>query len=562
MTRYPVSSTLPIYWTQAVRPRPDHRDPLNLVCGVVKRFGNKPTKPNKKIWKDILRFAELFNRHYFKPILPDEEPTFENWIANSPYDQVRREQLTKAHKDSNLSSLNRRQRRKTFSQNKSFCKGEAYGPFKKPRLINSRVDEAKVDFGPWFKEISDRLFALPPFIKYIPFSDRPEVIKRDLMEEGSTYVADDYVAYEAHFDKQHMQLEFTYYKYMLSKCPGGREVLKRMYAALQGTNECKFEFFKVLIEATRMSGDMNTSLGNSYTNLIIHAYWYWVNCGRPTDPNILRDYVMRKIKVEGDDSAASYRNKSHIPTEEQMKLSGFKVEHLEFDNLGDMSFCGCVFDPDDMIIVTDPTKVLADFGWVPRRYVRANLKMRLELMRAKALSYKYQYNGCPIITPFCDNIIRQTSHVKIRKSIIDTTAMYERDLLKQAISNNENTKPTGMKTRLLVERLFGITVMEQLSIEIKLCSVTKPFELDELIHKTPKEWLRTADVYVKSYYDGQFWVDIPLGNAKDTLESLQQLDGVTEKTFEKFKITGKIHELPSNATIQAKDLAWTMTKGT
>lgn len=561
LVRLPVSSTLPIYWTDSVRPRPDHRDPLNLVCGIVKRFGNKPTLPDKEIWADLKRFAELFNRHYFKPLTPDQEPTFEEWLKTSPYDENRKTQLREAKAASGLNKGNRRQRRKTFKTNKSFCKDEGYDQFKKPRLINSRVDDAKVEFGPWFDAIAKQVFALPPFIKYIPFSERPEVIKRDLMKEGATYVADDYEAYEAHFDKLHMQLEMGLYKYLTSKTAAGRAWFKEMKAALTGENICTFQHFKVFIEATRMSGEMNTSLGNSYVNLIIHAYWFWVNNGRPTDSSILRNYIFNNIKVEGDDSAASYLNKAHIPTEEQMTKTGFKVEHLEYDNLGDMSFCGCVFDPEDMITCANPLKVLSSFGWVPRRYVRCGPKMRLELMRAKALSYKYQYNGCPIITPFVDNILRRTSHIKIRASIVNTTSIYERELLQAALSVSTTTKPTPWNTRLLVERLYGITIQQQLATEMRLVSVSGPFQLPELNHLIPKEWTRTARYYTSDYYDGSFICELPLGTAAETLQKLKGVEGVTEKTFKDFTIEKHNYNLPTSACVQANDAAWTLQKG-
>lgn len=536
--RSPVASTLPMFWESAVKPRPDHRDPLNLVEGAFKRNASLPTKPCPTVWKDIKRFTRLFCRHYLHPIQPGSVKRFNVWIVNTPYTQERKNQLIKLYSEMTR-GVNRRNRNNIFKKLKSFCKDEPYLTWKKPRMINSRVDAAKIFCGPIFSQMSDELFALPPFIKYTPFLERPEVIRKHLMKEGGIYAADDFESFEAHFDKQHMEIEDIFYSYMVSKLgKEGELFMDFVHGTIEGVNKCQFRDFTMEIPATRMSGEMNTSLGNSFTNLILHAYWFWVNSGRPTDPNILRSYIYENIKVEGDDSLAVYFSKELVPTSAQMALTGFKVEHLEFDNIGDASFCGAVFDPDDMNVVTDPLDVLSSFGWCGRKYIRASPKLRLELLRAKAMSYLYQYRGCPIVDPLCRRAIFLTDGVVIRQSIIDGENEYERQTLIEALLNY-NSSPTliGYKTRTLVERLYNIPIFDQLKLEAKILSLPfGPFQFPELDHLIPASWRRTSYEYVKLNHDDTFICPQPISSAEEHLTAMKNVKGA-EKSFTHFLLS-------------------------
>jgi len=222
-----------------------------------------------------------------------------------------------------------------------------------------------------------------------------------------------------------------------------------------------------------------------------------------------------------------------------LKDLGWTVKHEEFDLLGNASFCGCLFNPDDMIIITNPLKVLASFGWTPRRYIKANIKTQQELMRAKALSYLYQYTHCPIVDPFCRRIIEMTGGIKIRASIIDSFEPHKKGLILKAeedlLTDRLAYKTIPIRTRLLMEEKFGITPIEQTIMEVQLRCCTGPFNLDIIKHKIPRSWSRTADVYIRPYDDDDFCCDLPMMRADETLHRLGQLKGVTPKTFEKYK---------------------------
>lgn len=534
--RSPVSSSLPIFWSEAVRPKPDHRDPLNLVCGVIQRFGNETPPITKSIQADLKRFVDLWLRRHLKPIEPDELMTFEQWIEQSPYSSNRRAQLI-ACNNQIKNACRRRGRNKKFKRVKSFVKDEGYDAFKKPRLINSRCDAAKCFSGPVFQQISDRLFALPPFIKKIPFSDRPMVIRDALEKAGSVYCCDDYTTFEAHFTDVIMEcLEFRLYKYMVSKLSFKKEFMKFCTDIIAGENEISFDLLKVRLKAKRMSGEMNTSLGNGFSNLMVHLYSYYIKSGR--DKKAV-DEMLHSIFVEGDDSIARYTNQQHAPTAADLLALGWTVKHEVFDELGMASFCGCVFDPDDMVIISNPIRMLASFGWGQRRYISAGKQVKIELLVAKALSYLHQYTHCPIIDVFCRRVLLIYGHVKIRESVIRSFEPHKQSLIREAISKGIPAyKPIPLKTRTLMERKFGIPVGTQLLAEIHIGLIQDggPFRLDILKDFVPPSWARTANDYVTCYYDMQFRVGVPLDSASGMLDKLVAHTGAHPQILQEFSI--------------------------
>ncbi len=531
--RLPVSSSLPIYCKTAVRPKPDHRDPLNSVCGVIQRFGNEPPPVNHESLAELRRFIDLWLKRYLKPIEADEVLSFDDWINSAPYTENRREQLRQVYRCCN-SHYAESGRLKKFRRCKSFVKDEAYDDFKKPRLINSRLDEAKCFCGPIFQQISDKLFELPPFIKKVPFRDRPMVIKESLMKPGAIYACDDYSAFESHFTAEVMKnIEFRLYHYMTKKLGQRHKLFMDFcYQCLAGTTKCRFQDFTATLKATRMSGEMNTSLGNGFSNLMVHLYLVWINSGRQ---NVVAHEMLNRIFIEGDDSIASYDSKSYIPTEEQFKKMGWTIKHEEYDNFGMASFCGAVVDPDDMTILCNPIKVLCGFGWTPRRYIRAGSTLRNELMRAKALSYLYQYEGCPIVDPFSRAVLRYVGDKPIRDSVRNAMEPHKREILEQAENYYIRPQNITLRSRLMMENKFGISIVDQLFVEISFIGLNGPFSIDSLINLIPKSWLRTRDLYVSSYYDNFFKCDVPYSSAERTLKQLK-LHMPTPKILEKFKI--------------------------
>jgi len=346
-------------------------------------------------------------------------------------------------------------------------KDEAY-PLPKPcRLINARADWSKNQFGPIFSAIEKVVCKLPWFIKYTPVADRPRAIIDRLYVEGGHYVCTDYTSFEAHFTPDIMwAIERPLYRYMTGRlCSGDSDRFMGLWDMLIcSKNNIKVgNLFKAFVEGVRMSGEMNTSLGNGWSNLVLFMFALHQNGATWDD---MFDNVPGF--VEGDDGLFRIPENVKAPTSAQMESYGFSLKIDNVTDISEASFCGMVFDHEEQIIVNDPIEVLMKLSWLPRKYMNCSDTTALELLKAKAQSALHLYNGCPIVTVACARILELTKHVKITKKSYDFFDSYHIDTF--VASRGVVAQPIGKRTRELVERQYGITAEMQMKIEKQLAN--------------------------------------------------------------------------------------------
>lgn len=430
-------------------PKPDLSDASTAEAGVRKRFLLKPPSPDKEMLAELKSFVCEWLKKNLPQLPPDADTSAETWLEGCNYPRYRKEELLKLWTDRN-GVVSKRD-----YLVKSFIKDETYPEYKHARAINSRTDMFKVAVGPIFRLIEKEVFKLPYFIKKIPVAQRPEYITNLLSRIGAKYFEGDFTAYESHFVREIMEaVEFPLYDHMVEHLAGGKEWMRLVRRSIGGKNHCVFKWFTVDVQATRMSGEMNTSLGNGFTNLMLLLFLFH-KLGEEVTPI-----------VEGDDSLTSYMTK--CPTAADFKRLGFTIKCASRDELSEASFCGIIFDPQDMVNVTDPSDVLANFGWAARAYTRARTGRLRELLRSKSLSYAHQYPGCPIISSLAHYGLRVTRSVDLRHFVENDHALslWEREQLRDALAAGKlQPTPVPFATRLLVERLYGISVKLQCEIE-------------------------------------------------------------------------------------------------
>jgi len=352
--RIPMQVSLGCHVSGVAQPQSDS-DPLTSEAGARKRFAHTPPVPDP----DRLRRAGLFVKDYvskhFVPLSPDTDTSIEAWIIKTNYPEKRRAELL------DVWYLHCARVVKKDYLVKSFIKAETYPTYKHARVINSRSDVFKCAVGPIFRLIEEVVFKHPSFIKKIPINDRPSYIRNLLYRNGAKYFWGDFTSFEAHFTREIMEtFELPLYEHMVQFLPGGADFIKLYKDAIMGTNKCNFRNFQVTIDARRMSGEMNTSLGNGFTNLMLLLFLF-KECGEDVTPI-----------VEGDDSNTSFM--TSCPTTEDFESLGFTIKCGVSDNFEEMSFCGMIFDPEDLVNITDPIDVLSSFGWARNEYVRCSRK--------------------------------------------------------------------------------------------------------------------------------------------------------------------------------------------
>lgn len=228
---------------------------------------------------------------------------------------------------------------------------------------------------------------------------------------------------------------------LIEKVLGGRNLIKNKNLSLE-------------VEATRMSGEMCTSLGNGWSNLMFNLF--------------MAEEKGSEIVgvVEGDDGL--FRVDGPIASADDFAKLGLNVKLEEHDRVETASFCGQIFDPHSLVVICDPRKVLNSVGWLDAEYVGARRGKQLGLLRAKAWSFGYQYPECPIVSAMARAILRLTrghdQRVVLKGRNLDSyhRAQYEAIFREQ---RPELDKPIRPGTRDLMETVYGITPLDQMRVE-------------------------------------------------------------------------------------------------
>jgi len=432
-----------------------------------------------------------------KPIDAGADVSVETWLAGTNYPLARRAEL-QAIADSGQATAGYLYDHPSYIDVESHIKDESYTEFKNARWINSRTDNFKVAVGPIFKLIEKELFGGADtsryFIKYVPVHERPAWIKEHIFQDGWIYHSTDYTSFESLFTPKLMRrCEMQLYGYMSSHLPAGRNWFNLVrYALCDQSYKLSHGDISVEMKGTRMSGEMCTSLGNGFTNLMV-ALFTLSELGLPSD----------RVVVEGDDGlfAVPVLVNADIPTALGLRI---KMEYTL--DLGEASFCGNVFDIDNEVVLVDPYETLVDFGWSKKVDVNASPKRLDLLLRAKAYSLLYQYTRNPVLESFARYVLRVTkrSHSGLERYVSKSKmSEWERAQLKEAVDYGVTDTPSVIsdKSRQLVEKKFKMPIFMQLELEAYFDGLNKIQPLDcpalrriDLVHPL---WRDVFDKYTE-----------------------------------------------------------------
>lgn len=409
----------------------DSNDPQTIQDSIYQRLLRDLPSPNPEV---LLRF-KAFVEKFLSENVPRVTPlTFEEWLSSTTYDIARKNQL----RESYASLRGGRPTRKQCEKIQSFIKTESYPTWKQARTINSRADVFKAWSGPMFKAIENAIYTLPEFIKHTPVPERPAKI-RALRKANRRYFQTDFTAFESHFCWQFLKVcECALYRH----CLASTQDADFLCSVISGENHLSYRAgVKAKLIARRMSGDMCTSLGNGFTNLMLAKFI--VEC----KGSFLEGFV------EGDDGLFS--TEVELTSKDYADL-GFTIKVEEVVDPCAASFCGMIF-PDSGEIIRDPRKFIQNFGWT-HSFIHAGPEIMNQLLRAKALSACFETPQCPIVGAFA------------RKALYDTcgcTPRFVHDGYHTAIPDAISVPPfrPSDDTRVLFAQEFGVSPDLQKAVE-------------------------------------------------------------------------------------------------
>lgn len=418
----------------------DSNDPITQARGIAKRMGRILPPLDTTALTSFGLFVDSFLRKHLVPL--NSIMGFEEWLDSTSYNETRKDQLRRAWEQCHYTSDAVK-----FRKIASFMKTEPYPEFKHCRGINSRHDAFKAYSGPVFKSIERVVYDLVDcrgnrlFAKHVPVSDRPSYIM-GMFEAGDQVMATDYSAFEASFRPQLMEVcEFALYRHMLRGYPKlARVICNTLGGVNHGRMRCGVTF---KLKGRRMSGDMCTSLGNGFTNLMVFS---WLMQGRSWTGT-----------VEGDDGIFCVHDRKPLPLPADYARLGFDIKIERHERPEKASFCGIVATRTGLI--KDPAKTLQSFGWT-RTQTHAPEHVLWELLRAKALSLAYEAPHCPILRAVADRALSLT---------VGRKARFETDGYHQPVS--EDQVPPACITpeiRVLFAQQYGVAVCDQLELESRI----------------------------------------------------------------------------------------------
>lgn len=320
-----------------------------------------------------------------------EEYDFERYLSNTSYSESRKEQLRKCLQK-NFQTLTH-----TTYRNNSFIKLESYPDYKPARSINSRADQFKVLTATFFDRIGRDFFHMEEAIKHIPENTRAQVVI-DKARPYQHYMSTDFSRFETSFSPQILEsCEFVLYDLYNSDQFRHLSDFNDYIKTSLLHNRCLFENYQVKTEGVRMSGDMCTSLGNSFTNLLLsQTFLDLSNCDGTQF-------------VEGDDCLYMYNGDPNMLSWVSTTVSyslGFNLkEVIQSDDLSDMTFLSSYYNAQYPYTLRDPIRSCVRSLWTFHRL--DTQKFLDSLLLARAIGNKVSQPGVPMINALSNYMIRQ-----------------------------------------------------------------------------------------------------------------------------------------------------------
>lgn len=437
------------------------------------------------LW-DMRKFS-VWLAQTFEPLPHDYDLSVQTWLAKTTYTTKDKEGFIKELDEKGYLE-------KVDRACKCFVKAETYAEFKYPRPIKSRTDRFKAYMGPAFQGINEQLFSRTEyFIKKIPVNERASFLK-ECLGLAAEINCTDFSSFEAHFlDCIMYAIEFPLYFWLTKDLPIATDFREELMT-LAKVNICKFIDF-VVDCMSRASGEMNTSSGNGWVNLVLFLY-----------VSLCKGSIKSLGKFEGDDGITTNDPTTSAPTSQDYQDLGWVCKLIKVTKFEEASFCGIVADIDDLVNVCDIKAYLGDFGWTRQQYLNANEVTIKALIRAKGYSAIYQYPGCPIIDALGHYALRVTDYDEVHRKMLK---MYRKGHLADSRYKNQkfevifgtliNKRPSRIispiNTRLLVERIFQIPLNRQYEIERYLddLNTIQPLEIDLDV---PECWIYNWENFV------------------------------------------------------------------
>jgi hypothetical protein len=339
-----------------------------------------------------------------------------------------------------------------------FLKAEKWKEVKAGRVISARSPRYNVELGRYLLPLERRVyqaigevFGAPTIMKGLTPEARASVLAEHWAEfDRPVAVGQDFSKFDQHISTQALNYEHGVY---LGAYENDRWL--QMLLGWQLQNRCYADVsdgkVKYRTEGGRMSGDMNTAMGNC----IISAALLWAYCHE-------KGIRVRAI-VDGDDSV-TIMEAGDLATyldgiEGWMAEKGFRlVTEAPVYELHDVEFCQCRYVASvPPTMVRNPVKAITqDHAWVVDRSITHE-----EVLAATGLGGLSLYGNMPVLGSYYAMLARTT---KVSEKTLSRLSFQSSWLRDAALKGGTHVVPSEA-TRLAFYQSWGITPGEQRQLE-------------------------------------------------------------------------------------------------
>jgi hypothetical protein len=439
----------------------DPKDPLSQAAAMVHRFACEMPTRDAKVMCDFWGFATHFVRKEFPRLRGDEDLSVEHWLSQVHFNEAWKQGIREAAASNSISGRD--------LEWETFIKGEGYEDWKYPRAINGPSKKVKGVTGPVAHAMDEKLFELPYFVKHLDVAQRPALLQSrfGLRPVSGT----DFSSMEAHHFGVYNEFSRFWQHWVAGHHPDAGNYFTVFDQLYSGTSVCRAKHVLGKVHQRLMSGRMTTSSENGALNLVLLKF-LTLRTKYPT-ADVFELYERHhevEVLCEGDDGIF---DQVHIDPQ-LITAMGLKLKIDHYPSYETASFCGVVCTRDT--VVTNPIKFLQKFSMLPAKYMSLGFDGRLSLLRAKALSAYHQYRNVPVVGPFAYWVLECTRSYDARR-FVDFDAYKRRELLAALKERVWREKPcVSLESRNLVERLWGLTVKDQVYLESQFHGPLKPIQ--------------------------------------------------------------------------------------
>lgn len=526
----PMTRKLNVFHEKTAPFMADRNDEATIVAGCCYRVLRGTNKPDESI-NDFISFSRKWIKNNFIPLPADTDVSYENFRSKCQLPEWRKAEYDVAWQDVKVRLEGMTLKRKDLVV-KSFIKEESYPTYKHPRMINARNDRYKVCIGPYIQAISESVFMKPYFIKTVPVESRANYIHQYLGNCGCVFESD-FTSYESSHNPTVMrEVEIWFYDYMCQRLPT-RETFSYLIDFLTTDNIINLNEISMVLRGKRMSGEMNTSLGNSIMNKLLCEYAAY------------RQNIKIKSVHEGDDGLIGFDVGCDIKQyERDINALGYQIKLIKHNTVGEASFCGLVFSENGHCI-REPIDTLVNFDVCRQKYIGCNPKTMNTLLRCKAMSLLYECTHCPLLKSFACYILKNTIHDQEtfeNKFLDNYKARYNLFLDKNKLNEmNEKVKNSleeikqimiPFETRFFFEKKYNIPIGAQFYLENLFNKQTKLVNFSDPVLNAiiPQKYFEHGLRYIS-----ELPYKVRTESHQDAVKIISQLPGMVRRgmTFKK-----------------------------